>query len=372
LIVREDANHYPPLPGSDDSIYWDDIHHAKNLMLNYEYDTIDTLSRLLGNNANDIIQSVNNGRAFVLYRGQGVGNWWSPFDVNPNATANGAKLPIVLSITCRTIGTGPTPATAEKWLLTGTPTTPRGGAGYFATTTTLCGGAHLRSAVSKGFFNSIFVDGNRTFGEACESGRKNVYDMYGNASEYRGFTTLGDPEMNIWTATPKKVDVLHDSIQYTYDKSLNVKVTTENAPIESALVCIVLDSIVYQHGYTSNSGEINFYFDSLSSGTMDLTVTGRNIIPYEDTIVVTTGISEHKQEALRTQFRVSPTITNNYVNVSGLEGKIDVYDVFGKRVGEYKVKKEGTDINTSGYPSGIYFLKPKKAELSPVKIIKIK
>jgi hypothetical protein len=46
--------------------------------------------------------------------------------------------------------------------------------------------------------------------------------------------------------------------------------------------------------------------------------------------------------------------------------------VFGKRVGEYKVKKEGTDINTSGYPSGIYFLKPKKAELSPVKIIKIK
>jgi hypothetical protein len=372
LIVREDANHYPPLPGSDDSIYWDDIHHAKNLMLNYEYNTIDTLSRLLGNNANNIIQSVNNGRAFVLYRGQGVGNWWSPFNVNPDATANGAKLPIVLSITCRTIGTGPTPATAEKWLLTGTPTIPRGGAGYFATTRTISGGAHLRSAVCKGFFNSIFVDGNRTFGEACEEGRKKVYEMYGNSSEYQGFTTLGDPEMNIWTATPKKIDVLHDSIQYTYDKSLNVKVNTENAPIESALVCIVLDSVVYQHGYTSNSGEINFYFDSLAPGTMNLTVTGRNIIPYENTLVVTTGISEYENIKPRTQFRVSPTITSNHFNVSGIEGKVDVYNVTGRRVGKYEVKKEGTNINTSELNPGIYFLKPKETELSPVKIIKTK
>ena len=219
-----------------------------------------------------------------------------------------------------------------------------------------------------------FVYRNKTFGEACESGRKKVYDMYSNASEYRGFTTLGDPEMNIWTATPKKIDVLHDSIQYTYDKSLDVKVNIENAnaPVESALVCIVLDNIVYQYGYTSNSGEINFYFDSLAPGTMDLTVTGRNIIPYENTIVVTTGINEYENIEPRTQFRVSPTITNNYVNVYGLEGKVDVYDVTGRRIREYKVKKDGTYINTSEYPPGVYFLKPKETKLSPVKIIKTK
>ena len=99
MIVREDNDPY------DDSIYWSDANHAKNLMLSNGYNTIDTLSRLAGNNSSDVIQAVNNGRAFVMFRGQGVGNWWSPFDVNPDLTANGERLPIVLSITCRTIGT---------------------------------------------------------------------------------------------------------------------------------------------------------------------------------------------------------------------------------------------------------------------------
>ena len=263
LIVREDYDTY------DDSIYWSDVNHAKNLMLSAGYDSIDTLSRAAGHSSTHIIQAVNTGRAFVLYRGQGVGNWWSPFDVNPGATANGAKLPIVLSITCRTIGTSSTPATAEKWLLTGSPSVPRGGAGYFATTRTTSGAAHLRSAVCKGFFSTIFEDGNRTFGGASEGGRRKVYEMYSHANEYRGFTTLGDPEMNIWTAIPKSVDVLHNSVLNIEEESLSVLVKHNDVPVESALVCIVRDT--------------------LSPGVMDLTVTGENIIPYETTITVIGG-----------------------------------------------------------------------------------
>ncbi len=280
LILRND---YDP----DDAIYWSDIHHAKDLMLQNGYNTIDTLASEFGDNANDVIQAVNSGRAFVLYRGQGVGNWWSPFAVNPDATANGAKLPIVLSITCKTIGTSSNPATAEKWLLTGSPTAPRGGAAYFATTTVICGGAHLRSAVCQGFFNTIFEDGNTTFGGACEGGRRKVYDMYGSASEYRGFTTLGDPEMNIWTAIPKPVDVLHVSSLSVDDESLSILVEFNSAPLESALVCIVLlDSVIYQSEITDNNGNITFYFDSLIPGEMDITVTGNNILPYETTIPI--------------------------------------------------------------------------------------
>ncbi len=284
LILRNDY-------GPDDAIYWSDIHHAKNLMLQNGYNIIDTLASEFGNNANDVIQAVNNGRAFVLYRGQGVGNWWSPFDVNPDATANGAKLPIVLSITCRTIGTSSTPATAEKWFLTGTPTTPRGGAGYFATTRTTSGAAHLRSAVCQGFYNAVFVEGKRTFGEACEGGRKNVYALYGSLNEYRGFTTIGDPEMNIWTATPKPVDVLHVSSLSVDDESLSILVELNSTPLESALVCIMLDTVVYQHGYTADNGKITFYFDNLIPGEMDITITGNNVLPYETTIpVITTDI----------------------------------------------------------------------------------
>ena len=153
LIVREDYDSY------DDSIYWSDAYHARSLMRAAGYDSIDTLSRVAGNSASHVISSVNNGRSFVLFRGQGVNNWWSPFDVNPDLTQNGAMLPIVLSITCSTIGSGSSPALAEKWLLTGTPTVPRGGSGYFATTTVITSGAYLRSAVAKGFFNALFLEG---------------------------------------------------------------------------------------------------------------------------------------------------------------------------------------------------------------------
>ena len=279
LIVREDYDPY------DDSIYWSDAYHARSLMRAAGYDSIDTLSRAAGNSASHIISSVNNGRSFVLYRGQGVNNWWSPFDVNPDLTQNGAMLPIVLSITCSTIG-GSSPEVAEKWLLTGTPTIPRGGSGYFATNTVLSGVAHLRSAVSKGFFNALFLEGGRTFGQACEGGRLNVYTMYGHTGEYRGFATLGDPEMNIWTAVPRTIEVVHEPSIDAEAESLVVQVTENTAPVESALVCVVLDDVVYEYDYTSSDGSVVLYFDSLLPGAMDITISGVNVLPYEAVIMV--------------------------------------------------------------------------------------
>ncbi len=284
LIVREDYEQY------SDSIYWSDIRYAKRLMSENEFNVIDTLSRVQGNNSSDVINRVNQGRGFVLYRGQGVGNWWSPFDVNPDATQNDTKLPIVLSITCQTIGTGSSPATAEKWLLTGTPTQPRGGAGYFATTTIVTHEAYLRSAVCKGFFDGLFTERKNRFGEACENGRKRVYQMYGDQEEYRGFTTIGDPAMLIWTAKPLSINVAHDSILYVgAEDTVNVTVQHQSIPVESALVCITLDTVIYQTGYTNSNGEISFVVQPLLPGTMNVTVTGRNLYPYEGAIQVITG-----------------------------------------------------------------------------------
>ncbi|MEO0126200.1 MAG: C25 family cysteine peptidase [candidate division WOR-3 bacterium] len=284
LIVREDYEQY------SDSIYWSDIRHAKRLMNENDFNIIDTLSRALGNSSSDVINRVNQGRGFVLYRGQGVGNWWNPFAVDPDQTQNSARLPIVLSITCQTIGTGSSPATAEKWLLTGTPTTPRGGAGYFATTTIVTHGANLRSAVCKGFFDALFAEKKNRFGEACENGRKRVYQMYGDQQEYRGFTTLGDPAMQLWTAKPMYINVSHDSIIYTgREDTLNITVEYQGTPVESAFVCIVLDTLIYETGYTNSNGETFFIVNPSLPGIMYITVTGRNLYPYEGTIPVITG-----------------------------------------------------------------------------------
>jgi hypothetical protein len=370
LIVREEYDYY------DDSIYWDDINHAKNLMLNNGYNFMDTLSRFAGDNAYDVISSVNQGRAFVLYRGSGVNNWYSPFGVNPDQTANGSRLPIVLSITCRTIGTGSTPASAERWLLTGAPTSPRGAAGYFATTTTGIGVSHLRSAVCKGFFNGLFQQGRKTFGEACEAGRMNVYNLYNSSSEYRGFTTLGDPEMNIWTAIPEPLEVFHDSLLSVGEEWLAVSVRSLTVPVESALVCIILDTLIYEYGYTTNEGEITLNLETLIPGYMYVTVTAKNKIPYVDSIlVVSTHVEETKELSIGSflNLSVSPNPFTNSTDIrywmtdNRQKYALKIYDITGRLVSDLSrqisvigyqasVRWDGCDNMGNRLPAGVYFV----------------
>jgi hypothetical protein len=285
LIANEDYGAYPPQ--GNDTVYWNDIRLAKNHMLANGYNTIDTFSCGLGNNANSVINAVNNGRSFVVYRGQGLNNWYTPFGVNADNTSNGSRLPIVLSMTCRTMGTGSSPAAAEKWLLTGTPTTPRGGAGYFATTT-VGGGfiTFLRSRACRGFFDALFVDRKRTFGECCEGGRRLAYDTYGWASEYRGFTTLGDPEMNIWTDTPCSLIVNHPPMVPigSADITVNVAWASNGIPMTDAIVCILAneDTTVYAVDTTDTNGDAVFnLYPQIVEDTLYVTVTGKNLLPYE-------------------------------------------------------------------------------------------
>jgi hypothetical protein len=395
LIVNEDYWTYPPPPYGDDSIYWSDIRHAKSHMLAHGYNTIDTLSDLLGNSASTVISRVNQGRSFVLYRGVGTNNWYYPFAVEPNQTQNGAKLPIVLSITCGTLGTGSTSAAAERWFLTGTPTLPRGGAGYFATTTSGIGIAHLRSAVCKGFFNALFQDGKRTFGEACEGGRANVYGLYNNSNEYRGFTTVGDPAMDIWTAIPRPLEVAHVSELSVGDDSLLVQVEYQEVPLESALVCVLLDTVVYEYGYTNSEGAIVFDFDTLLQGYMHVTVTAHNMIPYLDSIPVSYASVEELTQLTTTQLfdiRVSPNPFRHTTKIRYLildsrylieKPTLRIYDVGGRILKcldlessiqnlESEVIWDGTDDTGQRLPAGVYFLSfsDRAAERTPMVLLR--
>jgi hypothetical protein len=268
-------------PGYDDSIYFSDVRYYAARMVNEGYTRVDTLSDYYGDDYNDVYSAVNDGRMFLLYRGSGTNNWYSPFDCNPDVLTNGKKMPIVLSMTCNTIGRSSTPAAAEKWFLTGSPTSPRGGVGYFATTTSISNGAYLRSATAQGFADGVFTLGKRTFGQCCEEGRSRVYQMYSSATEYYGFNTIGDPEMNIWTGVPRPLTVTHDTIFYIGSDTINVKVQCAGAPVESALVCVMFDTLIYNTGYTDAAGNISWPLYIPYPGMIQLTVTGRNYYPYE-------------------------------------------------------------------------------------------
>ncbi len=282
LIARRE---YDP----DDSIYFSDLYYAADLMTRSGFVKIDTFSDDAGDNKDSVINAVNEGRSIVMFRGSAVNNWPSPFDVNPDLLSNGAKLPVVLSITCITLGTGPTPAYAEKWFLTGTPTTPRGAAGYFATTTAINGQAYLRSAVAKGFHEALFLQSKTTFGQACEGGRIKVYTSYpfhGGDLEYLGFTTVGDPAMDLWTDTPRPLVCIYpDTISLgAVGCTVNVGQAGNPTPVRDADVCVMgkRDSTVYAVDTTDLLGNAIFGIQPHFGGdTIWVTVTGRNLKPHE-------------------------------------------------------------------------------------------
>ncbi|UCG91141.1 MAG: hypothetical protein JSV97_08625, partial [candidate division WOR-3 bacterium] len=277
-IVNEYEQGMPP----SDSVYWADVRYAHELMNNAGFVHIDSFAYSFGDSSLDVINAINDGRSYILYRGIGVQDWLWPFDeIYPELMHNGFKLPVVISATCGTIdGIG------HWWLDAGTPEEPKGVVGFFGTTTALMEAAEQRSALARGTLESIFCDSLTTLGKAAESGRLNYYNTYNDSLDYDGWNCLGDPEMALWTSTPKQIQITHFPETWL-GATLTVNVTYNSMPVESALVCVMAkhDSSVYHYARTNVNGTVIF-LDSLSfPDTALITVTGRNLLSSVDTVV---------------------------------------------------------------------------------------
>jgi hypothetical protein len=272
--------------GSDDSIYLYGMRYAESLAVNNGFTSVDTFCNYYGNNASQVITALNQGRTFLLYRGNGNNHWYDPFDVNPYSTANGSKLPIVLSMTCRTVSPGSSPVLGENFFRVGTPTSPRGAVGFIGGTRSTSNVAHLRSAVAIGCLDAMFTYGQYRLGAIAEGGRTRVYQQYGELREYNNFTCLGDPELNVWTDVPCSLTVVHPAFVDSGAAVFTVSVSdaASGVPVENACVCVCawMDSTVYRVDTTDVNGETNFNIaPMILFDTVYVTVTGRNLQPYE-------------------------------------------------------------------------------------------
>ncbi|MEO0138053.1 MAG: C25 family cysteine peptidase [candidate division WOR-3 bacterium] len=275
-IVNEDNS--PPYA---DSVYWADARFTHQLMRVAGFIHIDSLAESFNNSSIDVINTLNEGRSYFLYRGIGGGTWDVPFsDINIADMNNGFKLPVVISATCATVE-----IIGYSWLNAGTPEQPKGTVGFFGTTTMLDNAAPMRSALAQGTIQAIFASRYITLGRAAEAGRLNYYQLFGNSLEYDSWTCLGDPELNLWTTTPCPGQILHPGFWFTDSYSVVVKL--DQQPVESALVCIMAfrDSTKYYYRWTDRNGCANFYGTLQQPDSGLLTVTGKNLLPFVDTIV---------------------------------------------------------------------------------------
>lgn len=138
------------------------------------------------------------------------------------------------------------------------------------------------------FFASIFKRGLNRIGQVlADSKAKYVADAQ-QENDYRwiefGLIFLGDPEMPLWTDTPKTLQVNFPDTIVVGENNFEVSVNyVPDIPIPEALVCVAKPDTdeVYVTGKTNSSGQIFFTIHPVAAGSLFVTVTHPNFLPFE-------------------------------------------------------------------------------------------
>ncbi|HIE05887.1 MAG TPA: T9SS type A sorting domain-containing protein, partial [bacterium (Candidatus Stahlbacteria)] len=185
----------------------------------------------------------------------------------------------------------------------------------------------------------------------------------GATTNYKMYLWLGDPALEPWRGQPINPTVDYPAGIPPGPQNFTITVNNEsNQPIEGALVCVYKDPEVYEYGYTDVSGEVTFYINP-DYGTMLVTASSCNILPFEGTCMVVPGVAEEEERRvanlrLRSNI-VKDKIVLYYSLPRGEEWEVTLYDVSGREVLCQKFRSDGfgevvVDIKT--FSSGIYFV----------------
>lgn len=271
----------------DDTIYWNDIRYFASSFGN-RLIHFDTLSKLHDDDWRNVIDGINNGRGIVVYRGNAVGNWYVPFNVNPYLTENYFKLPIILSFTCQTLSLNPslieTTSVGTKWLWAGNYYYPTGAVAFIGSTYSFLFLARARSCGLRAFIKNLFMENDNILGHCFLKAKDSMlyYDIPSSIS----LNLFGDPELNIWIEKPKPLNVIHSNQILPQQQFFDIEVYDENnEPLRNALVCLKKGDTIplelYHYGYTDSTGKIRFLINPQTTGIMEITVTAKNCFPYE-------------------------------------------------------------------------------------------
>ncbi|MCK5560777.1 MAG: hypothetical protein KAJ51_09300, partial [Thermoplasmata archaeon] len=137
------------------------------------------------------------------------------------------------------------------------------------------------------FFNGEYQQGKTFFKMKTEYIKDILLKYVWQQPPYKaglfGYNLQGDPEVSIWTDTPRSLTVLPSGI-WVGTHNVTVKVLgLADTPIENARVCLQ-NSEVYAYGVTNATGEATITVDAASTGSIDIVVTAHNFLPYEDTL----------------------------------------------------------------------------------------
>ena len=192
------------------------------------------------------------------------------------------------------------------------------------------------------FFNSLFFENFYRAGETLAYSKIGFIPESENDGPERwlqyALNLLGDPELPIWTEVPENLVVTHPSEVLTGPRQITVKVKDNDGnSVEDALVCLRKDPDVYTYGYTNSSGEATFSINPTSPGSLDVTVTKHNFLPYENVLRVLVVLD----------ISISPSEN------SGLPGENVIFEVMVKNTGSTADNFSLENVDNSGWTLGL-------------------
>jgi hypothetical protein len=256
----------------------------------------DSLWASLGNDTpSQISTRLNQGRSWIAYFGHGWATGWSPsgFDNGDiNALNNGEKLPAIFSVACNNAEFDYySDCFAERWIKVGEVGNEKGAVIICAATR---GSSFFYSdTMGRGTYEAYFKDSLFHFTPAVNQGKMKMYTYFPEGSggtterEMQMYTTIGDPELDPWSAIPESLEVTHPEVVFMMEGGeFTVTVQLNGQPMKDALVCLIKGTEVYESARTGPDGQVTMYPVPETPGMMDVIVSGHNAYNYETTVEV--------------------------------------------------------------------------------------
>lgn len=254
----------------------------------------------------------------------------------------------------------------------------------------------LSGILDRDWWRGVFMESQDNLGKAFVWSKHQFGedDSISKHSEWT-FNLLGDPAMPIWTDTPASFVVTHEAKIPIRTTSYDVHVVSNGNPVNQAYVCLWKQNDgLYETSYTDASGNVTLTLSPppKTTGTMYVTVTKSNYLPYEGTAQVVVQVEYeplsrdrarcekggklgievdinklNPELIIRKSIPFSKTTMIFYSIGSPGHVVLNVYDVTGrlvktlvnthKNAGIYSLQWNGNDNNNQKLTQGIYFMK---------------
>ncbi len=265
---------------------------VRDRFFEYGFNTVDTVYYPPVSGPTEITNSVNQGVAFVNYRG-GIADpdgWVYPNFHNTDVIglSNGWKLPVVTSITCFNGNFGYNTCFGEAWVRSGSPTIPKGAIAFFGASAATTS-SRWNNCLDHGIYWGFLEENISNLGPALYRGKMEVFVNFpgdtswasGSSFYFHTYNLLGDPSLDVWTDIPDTFIVNHSDSIPVGTNSFSVQVQNSSSqPVENAMVSLYKDNEVKEVEFTNASGQATFNFSTSLQDTLFVTVTKHNFKPY--------------------------------------------------------------------------------------------